>query len=154
MALDIADRLHCQGPKRMLALDGGGTRGIVSIAFLAEIERVLQEKLGRSDDFVLADYFDMIGGTSVGSILATLLALGWRVRRIEDTFREWSPQVFKPRRFRGVLTPRFNAKRLSAKRLCIFTTLIGIRRCAMGRCVACMGWSCHLFSITWMTPVG
>ena len=115
MARHIADRLHSPGPKRMLALDGGGTRGIVSIAFLAEIERVLQEKLGRGDDFVLADYFDLIGGTSVGSVLATLLALGWRVDQIEKTFRAWSPQIFKPRRFRGVLTPRFNAGRLSAK---------------------------------------
>jgi patatin-like phospholipase/acyl hydrolase len=84
MTTHIAARLHRPGPKRILALDGGGTRGVITLAFLAEIEATLQTKLGRGDEFVLADYFDMIGGTSVGSILATMLALGWRVETIEE----------------------------------------------------------------------
>jgi hypothetical protein len=70
MTNHIAARFRAHLPKRILTLDGGGTRGIISIAFLAEIERVLQAKLGRGDDFVLADYFDLIGGTRVGSMLA------------------------------------------------------------------------------------
>jgi len=41
-------RLHAPGPKRILALDGGGTRGIVAIAFLEEIERQLADATGRS----------------------------------------------------------------------------------------------------------
>ena len=92
----IAERLSAPGPKRMLALDGGGTRGIITIQFLGEIERTLQAQLGRQDDFVLSDYYDMIGGTSVGALLATMLALGWRVEQIEETFREWSKVVFQP----------------------------------------------------------
>ncbi len=95
MVRDIADRFRAPGPKRMLALDGGGTRGIISIAFLKQIEATLQQKLRRGDDFVLAEYFDMIGGTSVGSILATMLALGWRVQTVEQTFTTWAPEVFK-----------------------------------------------------------
>ena len=95
MSRHISDRFSAPGPKRMLALDGGGTRGIISIAFLKKIEATLQRKLGRGDDFVLSDYFDMIGGTSVGSILATMLALGWRVEKVEQTFTSWAPQVFK-----------------------------------------------------------
>ena len=95
MDSNIADRFRTPGPKRMLALDGGGTRGIVSIAFLKAIEATLQQKLRRGDDFVLAEYFDIIGGTSVGSILATMLALGWRVQTVEQTFNAWAPEVFK-----------------------------------------------------------
>lgn len=112
MAQHIADRLSSPGPKRMLALDGGGTRGVISIEFLAAIESSLQAKLGRGDDFVLADYFDMIGGTSVGSILATMLALGWRVEEVQNTFREWAPQVF---RRRTSFNDRYDARALSAK---------------------------------------
>lgn len=112
MASHIAARLHRPGPKRMLALDGGGTRGIITLAFLERIEATLQARLGRGDDFVLADYFDMIGGTSVGSILATMLALGWRVERIEKTFTGWAPEIFKRR---TSINDRYDARLLSAK---------------------------------------
>ena len=112
MASHIADRMTAPGAKRMLALDSGGTRGVVTIGFLAEIERVLQQKLGRDDSFVLADYFDLIGGTSVGSILATMLALGWRVEKVEKTFLDWAPQIFKRR---ASFNDRYDARALSGK---------------------------------------
>lgn len=112
MATNIAERFSAPGPKRMLALDGGGTRGTISIAFLKQIEATLQQKLGRGDDFVLADYFDMIGGTSVGSILATMLALGWRVQNVEQTFTSWAPQVF---RRLASFNDRYDAVALSKK---------------------------------------
>jgi len=112
MLRDLADRFSAPGAKRMLALDGGGTRGIISIAFLKQIEATLQRKLRRGDDFVLADYFDMIGGTSVGSILATMLALGWRVQKVEQTFTSWAPQVF---RRLASFNDRYDAAALSKK---------------------------------------
>lgn len=100
-AQHIARRLTALGPKRILAIDGGGTRGIVAIRFLAEIERTLQKKLGRGDDFVLADYFDLVGGTSVGALIATLVARGWRVAKIDALFRDIARDIFrsKTRRF-------------------------------------------------------
>ena len=52
------------GPKRILSLDGGGVRGVISVAFLERIEAVLKEHHG---DGVLGDWFDLIGGTSSGS---------------------------------------------------------------------------------------
>jgi hypothetical protein len=112
MGEHLLERMRAPGPKRMLALDGGGTRGIISIAFLEDIERTLQTKLGRGDDFVLAEYFDMIGGTSVGSILATLLALGWRVEKIRDRFEKWAPQIFSHARriIGGTLVPHYDAR--------------------------------------------
>lgn len=90
----IGRRLTAAGPKRILAIDGGGTRGIVAIRFLAEIERTLQSKLGRGDDFVLSDYFDLVGGTSVGALIATLVTRGWRVSRIEELFNAFAHDIF------------------------------------------------------------
>ena len=49
----IATRLTASGPKRILSLDGGGTRGIVTIAFLERIEATLQAELKRGDDYVV-----------------------------------------------------------------------------------------------------
>jgi patatin-like phospholipase/acyl hydrolase len=72
------------GPKRILALDGGGVRGIVALAFLERIERMLEQEAGH---FVrLCDYFDLIGGTSTGAIIASGLALGFRVEQIREFY--------------------------------------------------------------------
>jgi len=93
MAQHIAERLQAPGPKRILSLDGGGTRGIVTIAFLERIEAKLRAQFDR-DDMTLSDYFDLIGGTSVGSLLATMLALGWETKQVRETFQTWAPQLF------------------------------------------------------------
>jgi len=63
-------------PKRILALDGGGLRGIVTLAFLAEIESMLRARHGGAESFRLSHYFDLIAGTSTGSIIAAALARG------------------------------------------------------------------------------
>ena len=34
------------GPKRILSLDGGGVRGVISVAFLERIEAILSEQAG------------------------------------------------------------------------------------------------------------
>ena len=67
------------GPKRILALDGGGLRGIVSLAFLKRIEALLKERHGDDPDFRLCHYFDLIAGTSTGAIIAAGLAVGMSV---------------------------------------------------------------------------
>jgi len=106
----IARRLAADGPKRILALDGGGTRGIVTLTFLEEIEKALRTKL-KQPDLVLADYFDLIGGTSVGAMIATLLALGKDVAYVRTKFESWAPRVFEPTAL-GWLSPRYDARRL------------------------------------------
>lgn len=101
MSIQVADRLFSKGPKRMLALDGGGTRGIVTIAFLREIEAVLSERsvrlghVARASDFRLSQYFDLVGGTSVGALVATLVAMGWRVEQIDTTFKKLCRTAFR-----------------------------------------------------------
>src|SRR5436190_5062000 len=46
-----------QATKRILALDGGGIRGILTLEYLSAIESMLRKRSGR-DDFLLCDYFD------------------------------------------------------------------------------------------------
>jgi patatin-like phospholipase/acyl hydrolase len=70
--------------KRLLAIDGGGVRGLLAIEILGRLESVLRESLGRDETFRLADYFDFVGGTSTGAILATCLALGMPVAQIRE----------------------------------------------------------------------
>ena len=65
--------------KKILSLDGGGIRGIISIEILAEMERQIRESLGAKA--VLADFFDFFAGTSTGAITATALSLRWDVRQ-------------------------------------------------------------------------
>ena len=77
--MSVADKLDKAPPYKLLALDGGGIRGVMTLEILREIEHTLQTELGRDDRFVLADYFDYIAGTSTGAIIATFLSLGWRV---------------------------------------------------------------------------
>ena len=89
--------------KTMLALDGGGMRGAFTLGVLGEIESMLARELSltgdRRDQFVLADYFDFIGGTSTGAIIATGLSLGWSVDHLKALYRDLGREVFKKRRF-------------------------------------------------------
>jgi len=113
MSASIATRLASPGPKRMLALDGGGARGMISIGFLEAIEKRLRKRHGR-DDYVLSDYFDMIGGTSVGSILATMLALGWPMQKVRAEFERLCPDIFGKRvSLTGAVWAKFSDKALS-----------------------------------------
>lgn len=90
-----AARIAAPGPKRILALDGGGVRGIVTLAFLARVEAELRRRSAAPERFRLSDYFDLIGGTSAGAIIAVGLALGYRVGEVRDLYREVVPRVFR-----------------------------------------------------------
>src|SRR6266404_1408775 len=92
--MSYRDKLSKIGPRKLLALDGGGIRGVITLEVLAEIERQLQKKLGRGEDFVLAEYFDYIAGTSTGAIIATCLALGMRVEDVLKFYLESGPAMF------------------------------------------------------------
>lgn len=80
--------------RKLLAIDGGGIRGMIAIELLAKIEALLQEKSGRGEKFVLSDYFDYVAGTSTGAIIATCIALGMRVDRIRSFYIESGPDMF------------------------------------------------------------
>ena len=77
-----------EGRRHVLALDGGGVRGIVTLWMLDALERRFAVRA--------CDAFDMFAGTSTGAIIAALLAyarlsafeiLGLYDRMIGDVFR-------------------------------------------------------------------
>jgi uncharacterized protein len=94
----IQNKLYSPGPKRMLALDGGGIRGAITLGFLKKIETILRD---RYDDknFVLSDYFDLIGGTSTGAIIAGALSIGNDVDYIIDKYRNLGEKIFAEKNF-------------------------------------------------------
>lgn len=106
--------LFTPGPKRILALDGGGIRGLISLGILSRIEETLAANSADPENFRLAHYFDLIAGTSTGSIIATALAMGWSVSEVKDLYTELGPTLFPPTRTMGILKFRRNADKLDA----------------------------------------
>ncbi|MEY9360910.1 putative acylesterase/phospholipase RssA [Bradyrhizobium yuanmingense] len=97
------------GPKRILALDGGGIRGILTLEYLGAIEKMLRQRFGRKD-LLLCDYFDLIGGTSTGSIIAAGLACGMTVADLQQLYRQIGTNIFKGAFWRhGLLAPKFKS---------------------------------------------
>ncbi len=98
------------GPKRILTLDGGGVRGLITLGILQRIEDILKARLPNPEAFRLAHYFDLIAGTSTGSIIATGLALGWKVEEIKALYDEICPKAFRITGWtRGLLGPIHSA---------------------------------------------
>jgi len=96
--------------KHLLALDGGGIRGIITLEILARMEEVLG---AGNDSFVLADYFDYIAGTSTGAIIAAALSLGYSVREIQDLYRELAPKIFRKRFYPARIRSLYKDRSLS-----------------------------------------
>ncbi|QGZ94318.1 patatin-like phospholipase family protein [Terricaulis silvestris] len=116
MGEHLRERFRRPGPKRILSLDGGGARGLLTLGVLAQLERQLGERSGDPNNFRLAHYFDLIGGTSTGAIIATTLALEWRVREVVDLYFKLLPAIFERPQVPGplrVLIPAFKNKALT-----------------------------------------
>ncbi|MCJ7755389.1 MAG: patatin-like phospholipase family protein, partial [Thermoanaerobaculales bacterium] len=108
----ISDRMSGPGPKRILALDGGGIRGALTIGYLIRLEEILQAR-HHDPDLRLRDYFDLIGGASTGSIIAAGLAGGMSAREVAEHYRVLGPRVFgTKRRITGRLQSLFDGNKL------------------------------------------
>ncbi|HEV7891351.1 MAG TPA: patatin-like phospholipase family protein [Pyrinomonadaceae bacterium] len=103
------------GPRKLLALDGGGIRGIVSVEILARIEDELRAKLNAGPEFVLADYFDYIAGTSTGAIIATCLSLGMSAADIRTFYVDSGPAMFEKASWYRRFKYKFEDQKLIAK---------------------------------------
>ena len=108
------------GPKRILSLDGGGIRGILTLQFLDAIEQTLRRRTN-NPALVLSDYFDLIGGTSTGSIIAAGLACGMTVDQLKKLYTDIGASVFQtggginrflPGKVQGALAPKFPSEPL------------------------------------------
>ena len=77
------------GTLRILSLDGGGSKGFYTLGVLREIEALAGCKL--------CDAFGLIYGTSTGSIIASLLALGHDVEEIRQLYLRYVPEIMRAR---------------------------------------------------------
>ena len=92
--MTLQNHLFDQTPKRILALDGGGIRGALTLGYLQKIEDILRAQSDGNPDFRLCDYFDLIGGTSTGSIIASCLAIGMKTEDIKKMYFELGGKIF------------------------------------------------------------
>jgi uncharacterized protein len=93
MNQNVMKRIQSPGPKKILACDGGGIRGLMSVEILARIESELRAKFGRPN-LVLADYFDFCCGTSTGAIIAACVSAGMSMDHIREFYVGSGEQMF------------------------------------------------------------
>lgn len=88
---------------KVLSIDGGGIKGLYSARVLQKIEEHYQIKV--------ADYFDLICGTSTGGLIALALALGKDATEIANFYRFRGPEIFpnatRIQRFIGTCRQQF-----------------------------------------------
>lgn len=90
---------------QILALSGGGFRGLYTAKILADLEQEIGEPIAR--------HFDLISGTSVGGILALAIAMEIPARKIVDLFVDHGEQIFKRRlSFLGIVRAPFSSEPL------------------------------------------
>ncbi|CAF2146524.1 unnamed protein product [Brassica napus] len=95
----------------ILSLDGGGVRGIIAGVILAYLEKQLQEIDG--EDVRLADYFDVVSGTSTGGLMTAMLTVPGKNGRpqlaakdIVPFYLEHCPKIFPQPEGLGALLPK------------------------------------------------
>ena len=71
---------------RVLSLDGGGVRGVVTAEWLGELQNHLEGPL--------VDRFDLVCGASTGAILAALLGIGADPKGLSDLYMERAFEIF------------------------------------------------------------
>ncbi len=74
---------------KILVLDCGGSKGVYTIGVLKELEL----RLGKP----LCEFFDLIYGTSTGSIIAALIGVGYSIDEIQLLYLELIPTIMRNR---------------------------------------------------------
>lgn len=105
--------------KRLLALDGGGIKGIISLQILKVIEEQVRRELDKAEA-VIADYFHYIGGTSTGSLTAAGLAMGMSVDELIGLYRNIK-RIFKKRKILNRFLSKYDSQGLKELLLEIFS---------------------------------
>lgn len=75
---------------RILTLDGGGSKGVYSLGFLREFEKLANIELYKC--------FDLIYGTSTGAIITALISLGRNTDEITKIYLSTIPDIMGARR--------------------------------------------------------
>jgi len=112
--MTLTDRIALPGPKKLLAIDGGGIRGVLALEVLQRIEDLLRQESG-IEEFCLADYFDYISGTSTGGIIAACLSRGMSVADILKFYEEAGADMFTKANLLKRLRYKFESEPLALK---------------------------------------
>src|SRR6516165_2139545 len=112
--MTLTARIEREGPKKLLAIDGGGIRGVLALEVLQKVEDLLNAKSGKAD-FRLAEYFDYIAGTSTGGIIAAGLSIGMSVGEILTFYKEAGAQMFVKANLLRRLRYKFESEPLAEK---------------------------------------
>ena len=123
---------------RILAIDGGGIKGIFPAGFLAGLE---DRYLGGEP---VTRYFDLIAGTSTGGIIALGLGAGLPAASLRDLYIDRGGEVFPPARLghlgrlgRGAMSfVRYRYHRAALSRL--LRQSLGDRRLGQSRARLCV----------------
>lgn len=98
--------------KRILSIDGGGMKGIVSAVLLQALEDMLQ-KHSKNSKARIGDYFDLVAGTSTGSILTVMYLYPnergeskFSAKEVTQAYIDYGSYIFK----RQLLYPFWGAK--------------------------------------------
>ncbi|UPA23685.1 patatin-like phospholipase family protein [Shinella oryzae] len=83
----MTEREEQAKPYRILSLDGGGAKGFYTLGVLEEIEGMIGCRLH--------ERFDLIFGTSTGSIIGSMIALGMSIGEIHDLYKKFVPDVMR-----------------------------------------------------------
>ncbi|MEC4892063.1 MAG: patatin-like phospholipase family protein [Oscillatoria sp. PMC 1051.18] len=84
---------------RILSLDGGGVRGILAAQMLTYFEELIYPQ-------PLHEYFDLIAGTSTGSILAAGISIGMTAKQLVELYATKTDIIFPYWGTWGYLSPK------------------------------------------------
>ncbi|XP_022741793.1 patatin-like protein 1 [Durio zibethinus] len=98
----------------VLSIDGGGIRGIIPAIILSFLELKLQELDG--ENARIADYFDVIAGTSTGGLMTAMLTTPddngrplFRGKDIAPFYLKHGPKIFPRTNFKYQMTMKMKA---------------------------------------------
>jgi uncharacterized protein len=94
-------------------------RGLISIEVLAKLEKELRNITGKPT-LVLADFFDYVGETSCGAIIAALIAMGKPMEDIRTFFISSCPDMFLKARLWERWHSKFRNDALSSRLRALF----------------------------------
>jgi len=114
------NRYKDERPRRMLAIDGGGIRGLIALGMLKRLETLLAQDQGRGADYRLSDYFDYVAGTSTGAIIG--LARGMSVDELIGFYRDNGEEMFEKSRLLERLKTFYTADPLKKELQRVFGT--------------------------------
>lgn len=92
-----------KNPFRILSLDGGGVRGVITLVMLARLEDKFPKFIKHN--------VDLIAGTSTGGLIGLLLAAGYSAKETLEIYKTWIPRIFdKPSWLWGITGAKYSSE--------------------------------------------